>query len=160
MAEEETTTPGPEPRVGGADSYLLTIINAIAGRLAAGKTTPMDLTTQYISLHKSNPGEEGTTAATSELTGGGYARKQVTWGPATAINSDVTVDKGKVTGNALTFDVPAGTITHYGVWNVATGSGNSTSTGWMYGKPLSAVITLGQAGKVTVTPTHAYGLLD
>lgn len=158
MAEEELT---PEGRLGGSDGYLETIVNAIGGRLAAGKTTPMDLTTQYISLHKSDPGEDSAQAAASELTGGGYARKQVTWGVAETIEAPgAGIDKGKITGNALTFDVPAGTITHYGVWNVATGSGSGKTTGYMYGKPLSAVITLGTAGKVTVTPTHSYGLLD
>jgi hypothetical protein len=159
MADEITPDPVPSEvdaptavslRVNGSSPFKRTIANAIGGKV----NTPMNLTTQYISLHTGDPGSTGA----SEVTGGGYARLQVTW--ATAVDdTGGALAKGKITGGALAFNVPAATISHYGVWNVATGAGDGTTTGYMYGKTLSATVALSVAGKVTVTPTHAYGLL-
>lgn len=64
----------------------------------------------WVSLHTADPGTTGT----GEATGGSpaYARKQTTW---TAGAAD-----GVVNGSEVTFDVPAGTFTHAGVWTAAT----------------------------------------
>lgn len=57
------------------------------------------------SLHTASPGTTGA----SEVTGGTYARRPITWAAG-------TVD-GVVTGS-VTFDVPAGvTVTHAGLWS-------------------------------------------
>jgi len=84
----------------------------------------------YISLHTGDPGTTGA----SEATGGSpaYARKQTTW---TGGASD-----GTVSGSQVTFDVPAGTYTHIGIWTAATGgtfiggSALSSSTGALPGQ--------------------------
>lgn len=63
----------------------------------------------HVSLHTGNPGTSGA----SEVSGGGYARKPITW---TAGTSD-----GVVTGS-VTIDVPASTtVTYTGVWTALTG---------------------------------------
>lgn len=89
----------------------------------------------WISLHTSDPGTTGT----GEATGGSpaYARKQTTWAAGSA--------DGVVNGSAVSFDVPAGTFTHVGVWTAATsgtfvgGFALSTSTGALPGQATVAV---------------------
>lgn len=64
----------------------------------------------YVSLHTGDPGATGA----SEVTGGSYARQQVTLSSAS----------GKASANtgALTFTVmPAATITHVGIWTLVSG---------------------------------------
>jgi hypothetical protein len=91
----------------------------------------------YISLHTADPGTTGT----SEATGGSppYARKLTTW---TGGASD-----GSVPGSQVTFDAPAGTYTHIGVWSAVTAGTFVT------GFALSASVVLGAQGQVLVTPT-------
>jgi hypothetical protein len=147
------TTPDPEPaeefagesRVNGSNAFKITIADLIGGRTPGttnGGLASATLATQTVSLHSSNPGTTGA----GELTGGGYARKPVVWGAAAIDGSD----RGQITGAAIQFDVPAGAIAFYGVWAGGT---------YLYGKALNPAVTLSTAGKVTVTPTHAYGLL-
>lgn len=80
---------------------------------ASGRNTAVNSVTgayAYVSLHTGSPGSSGA----SEVSGGGYARKAVTWGAASA---GVATQTGSVT-----FDVPASTtVTHIGVWSSATG---------------------------------------
>lgn len=87
-----------------------------------------------ISLHTADPGTTGT----SEATGGSpaYARKTTTW---TGGASD-----GSVPGSQVTFDAPAGTYTHMGIWNGST---------FIAGFALNASATLSAQGQVLVTPT-------
>lgn len=92
----------------------------------------------WISLHTATPGTTGA----NEATGGtpAYARKQTTWGAAAS---------GSAVGSQVTFDVPAGTYTHFGVWSAATAG---TFRG---GNALSA--NQGNASaqsQVQVTPTY------
>lgn len=70
-----------------------------------------------ISLHTDNPGSTGT----NELTGGGYARQEPSWNPATA--GVVEID------GPLVFNIPAGNVIEYvGLWEGSTwlGSGELT----------------------------------
>lgn len=92
----------------------------------------------YISLHTADPGTTGA----SEATGGSpaYGRKQTTW---TGGASD-----GSVPGSQVTFDVPAGTYTHMGIWSA------STAGTFVAGYPLSSSVTLSAQGQVAVTPTQ------
>lgn len=144
----------PSPRNGGSDIFKVTIANAIRGVA----NTPCNLAQQWISLHTGDPLATGA----NEIAAGagnapGYKRMQVNWKPAV-----IDEEKGKITADPITFEVPgdaAKPITHYAVWNVETGNGNGSSTGFLYGKPLSANVTLSSPGKVTITPTHLYGLL-
>jgi hypothetical protein len=63
----------------------------------------------YVSLHTADPGASGT----SEVTGGSYARKSVSWAAASAGNVATNAD--------ITFDVPGSTtITHLGYWSAVT----------------------------------------
>jgi hypothetical protein len=64
--------------------------------------------------------------------------------------------RGQITGSVCTFDVPGGVaINFYGVR-----AGTVAAPGaFLYGKPLQPGATLTAAGKITLTPTHAYGLL-
>jgi hypothetical protein len=64
----------------------------------------------YISLHTADPGSTGT----SEVTGGTYARKSITW--AAASSGAIALS------NQPVLDVPAGTtITHIGLWSAVSG---------------------------------------
>lgn len=90
----------------------------------------------YISLHTSDPGSTGT----GEATGGSpaYARKLTSW---TAGGSD-----GVATGSQVTFDVPAGTYTHVGIWN-------AVSAGTFIDKCAITSTVLSGQGQILVTPT-------
>lgn len=94
-------------------------------------------TNSWISLHDGDP----STTGANEATGGSpaYARKQTTW---SAGASD-----GSIAGSQVTFDVPAGTYTHIGVWTAAT------SGTFIGGFALSSSATLSGQGQVLVTPT-------
>jgi len=98
----------------------------------------------YISLHTGDPGTTGA----NEATGGSpaYARKQTTW--ATGDASD-----GVETGSQVTFDVPAGTYTHVGIWSATTG-GTFIDSYKIPGTPNDAGIVLSIQGQVRVTPTY------
>ena len=140
-------------RNNGSNAFKRAVVNMICGLAAnAGGNTLTTLTPQTISLHKADPGNDGVgggngSGSNSELTGGSYARKPVTWNPAAA---PVTVDGvATVTGTAIQFDVPAGDIKFYGVWQGAT---------YLYGKELNPQVNLSVPGKVTITPSHSYGL--
>ena len=52
--------------------------------------------------------------ASTEATGGGYARKQTTWSAGTG-------GDGIYTGSQVEIDVPAGTYTHIGIYAASTG---------------------------------------
>jgi hypothetical protein len=95
----------------------------------------------YVSLHTADPGETGT----NEVTGGGYARQQVTFNAPSA---------GSMTNsNLLRWNsMPAVTVTHVGLWDAAS-AGNPLWFG-----PLSSSVTLSAgsafeiaAGSLTVT---------
>lgn len=90
----------------------------------------------YVSLHTADP----TTTGSSEASGGspGYVRKQITF-PATA--------SGTASAASVTFDVPAGTYTHFGLWSAATAG---TFRG---GNALAANQTLSSQGQIVVTVT-------
>ena len=65
----------------------------------------------FASLHSADP---GTTGASELVAGvGGYARKAITWNAATASNLDNLANPE--------FDVPAGSVSHFGLWSAATG---------------------------------------
>lgn len=88
----------------------------------------------YVSLHTSDPGTSGT----GETSGGGYARQALSFSAASS---------GTAVATEVTFDVGAGTYTHFGTWTASTGGtfrgGNSLST--------SAVISPSGQVKVTVS---------
>lgn len=91
----------------------------------------------WYSMHTGDPGTTGA----NEANGGSpaYGRKQATWGASTT---------GTATAAQLTFDVPAGTYTHFGAWSAATGG---TFRG---GNALSASQTLASQGQILFTPTY------
>lgn len=67
---------------------------------------------KYVSLHTADPGETGA----SEVTGGSYARQQVT-----NVNWDAAVGGVADNAAAITFaNMPAATVTHAGVWDAVT----------------------------------------
>jgi len=93
-----------------ATASLNTMLDAIP---AAG--------TLHVSLHTADPGSTGA----NESTGGSpaYARQAAPFDAAAAGSRALTADE--------TFDVPASTITHFGIWDAATvgnfiGSGDIT----------------------------------
>lgn len=79
------------------------------------------------------------TNATTEATGGSYARKQTTWSAGTA-------GDGIYSGSQVEIDVPAGTYTHVAVFAASTG-----------GSAIEVIDITDQvfasAGKLLVTPT-------
>ena len=86
----------------------------------------------WVSLHSANPGTTGA----SEIVG--VARVQTTWTSGT---------DGTVSGTEVLFvGVPAGTVTHIGLWSAAT---SGTFRG---GEELDNPIVLNDAGDVKITP--------
>lgn len=90
----------------------------------------------YLSLHTADP----TTTGGSEVSGGSpaYARKQTTWTSGTT---------GTLSGTEVTFDCPAATVTHVGLWSAASGGT------FIAGQALSSSIVLGAQGQVKITPS-------
>ena len=132
-------------RVNGSNAFKLAVANLIGGLAAnAGGNTLTALTGQTVRLHTGDPGSTGANEVVAA--GSGYAPKPVTWQPAAV---EPGTGRGKITGDPITFDVPAGNIAFYSVWQGST---------YLYGKALNPAVTLSAAGKVTITPTHAYGL--
>jgi hypothetical protein len=93
----------------------------------------------HISLHTADPGTTGT----NEVTGGSpaYARKAITW--ASASGGSLSEN----TGTDPVFDVPAGTITHLGIWDQLSG-GTTTD---FFGSADITDETYGGQGTYTVT---------
>lgn len=73
--------------------------------------------TLYVSLHTSDPGEDG---ANGEVSGNGYARTAVTNSSSTWTRTSSQI----ANNTAISFTGPTpstfGTITHFGVWKHAT----------------------------------------
>lgn len=67
---------------------------------------------RYVSLHTSNPGPLG--EFDSEVAGGSYERQPTTFSPSGSRSSGNEVQ-------ATFADMPAGTVTHIGVWDAPTG---------------------------------------
>lgn len=65
--------------------------------------------TLYASLHDDDP----STTGANEITGGSpaYARKELSWGSASS---------GEIAATQVTFDVPATTVKHAGIWSAST----------------------------------------
>lgn len=81
----------------------------------------------WLGLHTADPGTQGSTG--SEFIGGGYARQQITWSPAS--------NRSTGNNNALQFlNLPGGTITYMGIWDASTG-GNI-----LYSIPLATALTV------------------
>jgi hypothetical protein len=111
-------------------------LNDAAKNLMLDALTDPTTGVDYISLHTADPGATGT----NEVTGGSpaYARLNITW--AAASGGSVSEN----TGTDPVFDVPAGTITHLGLWDAVT-SGN------FYGSADITDETYGGQGTYTVT---------
>lgn len=98
----------------------------------------------FLSLHTASPGKTGA----SEATGGSpaYARKSVTFnaagavGPLGATAQPATV--GVAWSSQVTFDVPAGSYTHWGAQSAATGGT------YRMGNTLAAAQTLSAQGQI------------
>jgi len=99
----------------------------------AGKNTALNgltATTFRISLHTSNPGDNGSTA---EASGNGYARQTVTLGAAAGGSRALT--------NTPTFDLGAASYSHYGIWADTTCIDTGT---------LDSTKVLGETGQITL----------
>lgn len=85
-----------------------------------------------ISFHTADPSTNGA----NEVTGGGYSRPTTTWGAASG---------GSRVGSQVASTVPAGTLTHWGVW---TGGGV-----FLGGFQFTAPHVFASAGTFQYTPT-------
>lgn len=109
----------------------------MAGLVDAGENLMLDgLATgvTFVSLHTADPLTDGS----SEVSGGTYARKSVSWAAAAS---------GSVTTNAnIVFDVPGSTtINHIGYWSAST-------AGTFYGsRALDTAQTYATAGTYTIS---------
>jgi len=94
----------------------------------------------YMSLHTADPGDTGA----SEVTGGSYARQNVT-------TSFAAASGGSVSSNALIewTNMPATTVTHIGVWDAST-SGN-----FLWGGTLTASKTTNSGDTFQITSGNA-----
>ncbi len=85
--------------------------NLVIGHALCGESwTPP--TTFYLSLHSSDPGDA---AASSEVSGGGYARQSTTFTRSENVATNFTA----VQFPEATAD--HGTVTHFGVWTASSG---------------------------------------
>lgn len=91
----------------------------------------------WCSLHTADPGKTGQ----GEASGAPYTRKAVT--PFTAVDSDGNAKRVRNVA-LLLIQVPAGTYTHIGLWDAATG-GN-----FLGGGPLSSPATVNDGDFVIV----------
>ena len=88
----------------------------------------------FLSLHTATPGTTGA----NEATGGApaYARKATV----------VTATSGTGTSTQVTFDVPAGTYTHFGTWSASTAGtfygGNALSSTLSPGGQIQVLLTI------------------
>ncbi|MFI9506966.1 hypothetical protein [Nocardia sp. NPDC052566] len=91
----------------------------------------------YVSVHKADPGVDGS----NEASGGApaYARKQTTWTSGTG---------GVINGSQVTIDLPPGTYTHVGLWKTATGG-----VADFIDKVAISSTTLGGQSQLLITPT-------
>lgn len=89
----------------------------------------------FLSLHTATPGTTGA----AEATGGApaYARKSTV----------VTATAGTGTSTEVTFDVPAGTYTHFGAWTAATAGV------FKGGNPLATSQVISSQGQIKLTVT-------
>ncbi len=110
-----------------------------------GKNVMLDRLAQlavYTSMHTADPGATGT----SEVTGGTYARKAITWVAAASGLLD--------SSNTPVFDIPAGTtIAYAGFWSALTG-------GVFYGADLLVAAGSTTASPETFTSAGTYTLND
>lgn len=108
----------------------------MAGLVDAGKNAMLGGlrgAASHVSLHTADPGSGGS----SEVSGGSYARKSISWAAASSAS---------VSSNAeIVFDVPGSTtITHLGYWSAST-------SGTFYGsRALNANQTYATAGTYTI----------
>jgi hypothetical protein len=100
-------------------------------------------TAVYVSLHSADPGETGA----NEISGGGYARKQVTFNAPSG---------GSMTNsNLLRWDnMPAVTVTHVALWDAPT-AGNCLWTG-----ALTASVTVSAGASFEIGPGNLTVTLD
>jgi hypothetical protein len=95
------------------------------------------VTGHWISLHTADPGKDGQ----GEASGAPYTRKAVA--PFTSVDSDGNAKRVRNVA-LLLIQVPAGTYTHIGLWDSATG-GN-----FLGGGPLSSPATVNDGDFVIV----------
>lgn len=91
--------------------------------------------TVYVSLHTGDPGQTGA----NEVSGGSYARQAAAWSAASG---------GSIANSgALSFTMPASTITHWGVWSAASGGtyqhGGVLASSQTFGSGDTASIAIG-----------------
>lgn len=109
-------------------------IAATRQELADAYKVTAGASTAWVALHSADP---GTTTGANELSGGGYARVQITWSSGSG---------GTLTCSPITFNHPAGTITHASLNTASSG-------GTMKDKcALSPTQNPGGPGTLTVTP--------
>ena len=141
--EETAVEEAPEGRVNLATANFMTA----ALQAICGVTPGMVLTGQKIGLHNGPPGVTTATAAATAVSA--VVKQNLTWGTPTGGGAAIAT----VSATAVVFNnCPAGTYSHYGVYNSADV--------FLYGKPLSAqvVIPAGATGTITVTASHTYDL--
>ncbi len=90
----------------------------------------------YVSLHTADPGTTGA----SEASGGSpaYARQAAVWAAPAG---------GVASAGQVTFNVPAGSYSYFGLWSALTGGT------FFAGKALTATQSPGSQGQVLVTVT-------
>lgn len=136
--EYDGTASEIDPRLGATNTFKIAVANFIGQQGS------------IISLHSADPAATG--ANELPVVANGYARQTTTWEPAKIVSGGANNGRAEITGSTVTFQVPGSVpINYYGVWKDATT--------FLYGKPLQPGATLTAAGSITLTPTHAYGLL-
>lgn len=113
----------------------------------------------YVSLHTADPGDDGQTA--NEVTGTGYARKQLAGGAADwNASSTPALGSPSIATNAVAilFAAAGGSwagganVTHFGLWDSLAGTGEANFIG-------RGTVTPAQAFTTGNTPNFAIGQL-
>jgi hypothetical protein len=124
--------------------FSSTIRNRLVDYVAKGTTPPALVGPIKVSLHTADPGDTGA----NEVSGGGYSRQPVSFGPT---SNGSTSNSADVVFN----NMPAVTVTHAGLWD-----SSSPTPVWLGGAPLTAPKALQNgdtlafpAGNLTVSVT-------
>lgn len=117
--------------------------NALTDHLL-GTATFTSPTTVYLALYTNNPGEGNTG---TEVTGGSYARQSITFGAAVGGTASNNADVQFPTATASW-----GTVTHWGLFDAATGGNFLFYSTFDVNKPVtSGDVFYVQSGELTVT---------
>lgn len=114
--------------------FATAALNYMLDQVGTNKLTHASLHTAY------------SASGANEVTGGGYARKALTWGSAAS--------GGKALSGSYVFDVPVGTVAWVGFWDASTSGNFQAMAPAGAGQPLA--FTAAATGDALTVPGHTF----